>query len=88
MALVGERRPVRDHRRSAWEEAIAMRIIGGPQNLVGADVIPQDVRAPLSLPRYYVDDVAAIVSALLPKCKVSGAELTMLLATERQWSLS
>src|SRR5262249_39129436 len=43
----GELGPVRDHLRRAREEAVGMRIVGGPENLVGADVVREDGEAAL-----------------------------------------
>src|SRR5215813_1808432 len=43
----GELGPVCDHLRRAREEAVGMRIVGGPENLVGADVVREDGEAAL-----------------------------------------
>src|SRR5256885_6957611 len=38
-------RPIRDQLRRAGEEAVRMRIVGGPQDLVRADVVREDTQA-------------------------------------------
>src|SRR5215472_12165404 len=43
----GELGPACDHLRRAREEAVGMRIVGGPENLVGADVVREDGEAAL-----------------------------------------
>src|SRR5207249_9447013 len=40
-------RPIRDQLRRAGEEAVRMRIVGGPQDLVRADVVREDAAAAL-----------------------------------------